>query len=1313
MGNGARGSVAIMAVGLMLAARCAFSQVVLNEIHYHPASKSRADEFVELHNRTENAVSLAGWQLTGGVRFAFPVDAQLPPGGFVIVADRPSSFTAPLPADIRLFGPYKGKLSRSADRIELRRPDGHLADYMEYEDTAPWPIEPDGRGPSLERVNPASPPNCAAAWRASRVPGGTPGRANSTLDTRTTVWLRDGAHSPPIPTSRDRLRLKIFATMPGRDTSAGTETNPGAANATVFAFWRIDGTPVEHRVPMTRSTETPDQWSAEIGPFPDGTLIEYRFSAAAPDAPAAAAMDFPAPVAWFPQGYLVQVEDTPATTTRPLWRLWVRSEDWSAFEKRPVFEDNLVPATFVAGDEIRQRAQFRYRGSSSRVAAPRKSYLVRLPRWEKFLGRRDLALNADRYEAQYLAMKSFTAAGIEAPEVDMVSLRINGNDTGFYCLVERIDEDFARNHFGDDEAVTLWKGASKADLIYRGGDPKNYAGYEQVSPKPDEFDPQPIIGLCQALAEKDPEAWYHLVSRAADIEQWVRFFAVNALIANIEGGIFTYKGEDYYLAQRRKEGRFILLPWDMNESLLIPCAPVTLPQLDSVRGFLSHPKIAPLYRAEILRQAESRFSPESRRRMVAELEDVADAITFPIVRQFLDARPDELRAQLEPEPEPSVSRPAPLYLIEPETPWKFFFRAYPPKGEPGHWTQLDYDDTVTNEWYDAPMPFGYAPGRLSAEGGKGAYVPPPKAPGEITFYVRRRFHWKHSRPPAQLRLMLRHSAGWVAYLNGTEVGRGFLPEGPIQQDTPALALNPYVTAAAIDLRPHAALVRRGENVLAIESHMASPDDPRRVLDASLIAEGEEIGDILFGESNIIISGRARYPPVTTIRVGEQLFPVDTWTARWEGELDLKPGWNRPRMNGLTAAGEIVSTTTLAWYAAPKTLSAPRRIEHSVTWGGGAIPYRVREDLEIAPGATLRIEPGAVVALDPWVKVLCRGRLIAEGTPEEPIYFLAADRAAHWGSLVGLGKSSEVTLRHVELRGSSMTLRLPPDAPRSYTLSGVEVWGGTLLAEDCRVRETSWAAFGGGGGAEVALRRCRMERTGAGFMSWNSAWLLEDCVVLRTRNKGDGIDIDDEGPRRGLARRCVFAFLDDDGIDLGNSSARIEDCVVWRARDKGISLDGGGTPEFVRCWVGGCDPAVAARPPVHARFENSIFTDSNITISTWSRERRPPGGKVTLDNCVLARCATPFDGPPASIHARNVWLDTEWTVGEADASPVTGTIRGGLRIFPDPETGDGQFAIVPPLAPDAPPLPDAVALRELARRAGVRLGDAPADIAPGW
>ena len=115
MGNGARGSVAILGVGLMLVARCAFSQVVLNEIHYHPASKNRADEFVELHNPTTNAVSLAGWQLSSGVRFAFPPDAQLPPGGFLVVADRPSSFTAPLPGGVRLFGPYKGKLSRSAE----------------------------------------------------------------------------------------------------------------------------------------------------------------------------------------------------------------------------------------------------------------------------------------------------------------------------------------------------------------------------------------------------------------------------------------------------------------------------------------------------------------------------------------------------------------------------------------------------------------------------------------------------------------------------------------------------------------------------------------------------------------------------------------------------------------------------------------------------------------------------------------------------------------------------------------------------------------------------------------------------------------------------------------------------------------------------------------------------------------------------------------------------------------------------------------------------------------------------------------------
>lgn len=169
--------------------------VVINELHYHPPDGS--DEFVELYNFSNDAVPLYDplstantWRMTRGISFTFPIDTVLPAQSYLLlVAIDPDQFrsTYNIPASVLIFGPYGGNLSNAGERIELSRPDEEnqgivpyiAVDSVLYDDEAPWPAEPDGAGPSLERVQAMSYGNEPANWAASTGPGGTPGRRNS------------------------------------------------------------------------------------------------------------------------------------------------------------------------------------------------------------------------------------------------------------------------------------------------------------------------------------------------------------------------------------------------------------------------------------------------------------------------------------------------------------------------------------------------------------------------------------------------------------------------------------------------------------------------------------------------------------------------------------------------------------------------------------------------------------------------------------------------------------------------------------------------------------------------------------------------------------------------------------------------------------------------------------------------------------------------------------------------------------------------------------------------------------------------------
>jgi len=57
------------------------AEVVINEIHYHPASEDIREEFIELHNTGAVAVDLGGHSFTNGNACTFAPATRIPPGG--------------------------------------------------------------------------------------------------------------------------------------------------------------------------------------------------------------------------------------------------------------------------------------------------------------------------------------------------------------------------------------------------------------------------------------------------------------------------------------------------------------------------------------------------------------------------------------------------------------------------------------------------------------------------------------------------------------------------------------------------------------------------------------------------------------------------------------------------------------------------------------------------------------------------------------------------------------------------------------------------------------------------------------------------------------------------------------------------------------------------------------------------------------------------------------------------------------------------------------------------------------------------------
>lgn len=182
--------------------------LVVSQIHYHPpelggGADNAIDEFIELANTSSSVVPLYStytsvpgygsaalndtWRLRNAVDFDFPPGVELAAGERVLVVGfDPLTDTAQLaslrskfniPASIEIYGPWSGKLDNSGEELELKYPGSadpdesffvpyYTAEEIDYKDSAPWPLEADGLGSSLQRLSFSEFANDPQNWMA-------------------------------------------------------------------------------------------------------------------------------------------------------------------------------------------------------------------------------------------------------------------------------------------------------------------------------------------------------------------------------------------------------------------------------------------------------------------------------------------------------------------------------------------------------------------------------------------------------------------------------------------------------------------------------------------------------------------------------------------------------------------------------------------------------------------------------------------------------------------------------------------------------------------------------------------------------------------------------------------------------------------------------------------------------------------------------------------------------------------------------------------------------------------------------------------
>lgn len=641
----------------------------LTEIHYRPVGTNVLEEWLEVHNSGSSPTHIGGWRLSGGVRFEFPTNTVLSAGGRLVVAADPSTFRRLHPAVEPVVGGWTGTLDDDGEKVSVDDANGATVASVDYAPEGDWAVRRlaapdshgkigwewhalhDGRGHTLELVSEGLPQGHPLNWASSSEAGGTPGAVNSTGSADAAPLVGEVVHRPAVPRPSDVVSV------------AARIVDDGAGPVSVQLHHRIDGAARFLADPMFDDGAHGDGlagdglFGARLPAEPDGTVVEYFLTATDTSGHT---RTYPAVV---PSGnartanLLYQVSSEEVVGAQPFYRIVMAAAEYAAL--RDVWStkpnsDAESSGTWIATDavvsggtttQVRQLASFRNRGHGTRISVPH-NIRVNLPKDRPWQERFGINLNTQYTLSQVLGSRIFRMGRVPMSESRAVRVRVNGSDLagggqpqfGSYAANELVNVPFLRRQFPGNAGGNLYRairdaapGAPRPELNWLGGDFARYTNSYFKQNNTDLDDWTDLVRLLDTLSNAPEAEYVQRVRAVADVDEWMRYLALNTLLDNQETCIGTGNGDDFALYRGSSDPRFQLLSYDMDSILGAGTRAATYAdglfrmfgpadrRIASLERLLKHPEFAPAYYRELLELADHLFDP-------ARLDELVDGV---------------------------------------------------------------------------------------------------------------------------------------------------------------------------------------------------------------------------------------------------------------------------------------------------------------------------------------------------------------------------------------------------------------------------------------------------------------------------------------------------------------------------------------------------------------------------------------------------------------------------------------------------------------------------------------------------------------
>lgn len=151
---------------------------IYSEINYASSATQDAGDWVELFNQGTQSISLSNWILKDGSdqnQFVFPSGTTLNSGQYLVAFSDALKFSAQFPGLSNQVGPLGFGFQANQDVVRLYDANGKIQYSVCYSGNAPWPLQANAGGKTLENASYNGNANEASNWFAG-CPEGSPGK---------------------------------------------------------------------------------------------------------------------------------------------------------------------------------------------------------------------------------------------------------------------------------------------------------------------------------------------------------------------------------------------------------------------------------------------------------------------------------------------------------------------------------------------------------------------------------------------------------------------------------------------------------------------------------------------------------------------------------------------------------------------------------------------------------------------------------------------------------------------------------------------------------------------------------------------------------------------------------------------------------------------------------------------------------------------------------------------------------------------------------------------------------------------------------